>query len=138
MRHIEIGTLAWRLQESYHPYGEHDPITTEHEIIIEWRHSTARSRCRIEDFRLLPSSDIRLIVFRIMVAVSGGLSLVVPMPMTGVHSCQMKNLVSTSAFVIGFGVSLATFIPQAEDQDMLASAAAYAAVLVLFLGVGEE
>ena len=60
----------------------------------------------------------------------------VPMLVMSIHPSRTKSLVTTSIFVIVFGVATATFVRQAEYKDLIASTAAYAAVLVVFVGVG--
>ena len=139
--------LAMRLRDSHHLSGEQDPIRRQHEAITEWRQSlktSHRTKWVVLDtwnegghnfIWTLPTKELQLFGFRILVALSGGLSLVIPMLIMSIEPNLTKSLVTTSAFVIAFGVGMATFVPQSEYKDLLASTAAYAAVLVVFVGV---
>jgi hypothetical protein len=50
------------------------------------------------------------------------------------HATLITELVTTSAFVLAFAVVLARFMVDADRKDILSATAAYAAVLVVFVG----
>ncbi len=69
---------------------------------------------------------------RLLMAAVGGLFLVGPMwQMVLVNSWRYASLISTTVFVSLFGFVMAWFL--ADHKDVLASTAAYAAVLVVFV-----
>ncbi|KAK2779150.1 hypothetical protein CKAH01_11409 [Colletotrichum kahawae] len=69
---------------------------------------------------------------RIVIAAAGGAFLVGPMWIMVLNGGLYTSLISTTAFVAAFGVLMAYFLNEAKD--VLASTAAYAAVLVVFVG----
>ncbi|KAF2235907.1 hypothetical protein EV356DRAFT_89409 [Viridothelium virens] len=128
--------FAMRLREARSLLDGQDRIARQHEIITEWRQSLGKSLWDEKLRNRLPTDELHQFALRLLVATLGGLSLVVPMLVMSIHPSQTKSLVTTSAFVIFFGIGMATFVPQAEYKDLLGSTAAYAAVLVVFVGVG--
>jgi VIT1/CCC1 family predicted Fe2+/Mn2+ transporter len=73
---------------------------------------------------------------RLVMAVVGGFALVVPMLIMTLHSTKVTSLATLSVFVLAVAVSLAWFMDIAEPKDIIGATAAYAAVLVVFVGVG--
>ena len=71
---------------------------------------------------------------RLRMALFGGCSLVTPMLIMNLHSTPLTKLVTTSVFVFFVGVILAWYMKDARQKDILAVTAAYAAVLVVFVG----
>ncbi|KAH8800459.1 hypothetical protein F5884DRAFT_686198 [Xylogone sp. PMI_703] len=71
---------------------------------------------------------------RVAVAAMGGAFLLGPMWLMVLKKGLYISLISTTAFVTGFGLIMAYFLDQ--EKDVLASTAAYAAVLVVFIGTG--
>lgn len=69
---------------------------------------------------------------RLVIAAAGGAFLVGPMWIMVLHGGLYTSLISTTAFVTAFGILMAYFLNEAKD--VLASTAAYAAVLVVFVG----
>ena len=69
---------------------------------------------------------------RIVLATIGGALLIGPMWLMVLKSGLYTSLISTTGFVAGFGVLLAYYLEEAND--VLAGTAAYAAVLVVFVG----
>ncbi|KLU92820.1 hypothetical protein MAPG_11742 [Magnaporthiopsis poae ATCC 64411] len=65
----------------------------------------------------------------------GGLFLVGPMWLMVLRNSLYTSLISTTAFVTGFGLIMAYLLE--EGRDVLASTAAYAAVLVVFVGTSQ-
>ncbi|KAK7423834.1 hypothetical protein QQZ08_008878 [Neonectria magnoliae] len=73
---------------------------------------------------------------RLLLAAVGGAFLVGPMWLMALQSELYSSLISTTAFVSSFGVLMAYFLR--EGKDVLASTAAYAAVLVVFVGSSNQ
>jgi hypothetical protein len=71
---------------------------------------------------------------RLGMALFGGLSLIVPMIIMTLNSSTEKSLITSSLFVLAFAVVMAA-TTAARDAEMIAGTAAYAAVLVVFVGV---
>ncbi|KAH8904101.1 hypothetical protein BR93DRAFT_884082 [Coniochaeta sp. PMI_546] len=69
---------------------------------------------------------------RILLAAVGGAFLIGPMWLMVLQSGRYTTLITTTAFVAGFGTLMAYFLE--EGKDVLGSTAAYAAVLVVFVG----
>ena len=71
---------------------------------------------------------------RFVVAIFGGLSVIAPMLVMAIHPSQVKTLATASVAVIVFALILA-WKSSARVETLLATTAAYAAVLVVFVGV---
>lgn len=69
---------------------------------------------------------------RVLLAAVGGAFLVGPMWLMVLQSGLYTTLITTTVSVAGFGVLMAYFLE--EGKDVLGSTAAYAAVLVVFVG----
>ncbi|UNI23069.1 hypothetical protein JDV02_008909 [Purpureocillium takamizusanense] len=70
---------------------------------------------------------------RFIVAVTGGVFLVVPMIIMTLHPSQTKSLVTVSVAVLIFSLML-SFVVRVSNVETLVSTATYAAVLVVFVG----
>lgn len=77
-------------------------------------------------------SRLRSFQGRLMTAAVGGIFLVGPMWLMTLHNTRYTALISTSVFVFVFGVLMASSLE--KPMDVLSSTAAYAAVLVVFVG----
>jgi uncharacterized membrane protein YqjE len=66
----------------------------------------------------------------------GGLTLIVPMLIMVLDPRKLVSVVTTSVFTLAVGLILAIWMDEAESKDMIAATAAYAAVLVVFVGAG--
>jgi uncharacterized membrane protein YqjE len=77
-----------------------------------------------------------LFLSRLSMALIGGLALIAPMLIMTLHNTRLTTLLTTSLFVIGVAVGLAWKMKDAKSQDIIAATAAYAAVLVVFVGTG--
>ncbi|KAK1829810.1 hypothetical protein QBC39DRAFT_355956 [Podospora conica] len=74
---------------------------------------------------------------RLLAALGGGLALIVPMlVMVLAPPAKATALATTCCFVLAVGIALAFFMKDSQPKDVVASTAAYAAVLVVFVGVG--
>jgi hypothetical protein len=71
---------------------------------------------------------------RLQMATFGGLVLLVPMLIIVLHPTKLTALVTTVVCVLFVGVVLSFYMRKAEDKDILSATAAYAAVLVVFVG----
>jgi hypothetical protein len=71
---------------------------------------------------------------RIIAAICGGALLVAPMLIMAIHPSKTKSLATSSTFVFVFGLGLA-FFSASKASELLAATAAYAALLVVFVGV---
>lgn len=73
---------------------------------------------------------------RLGMAVLGGAMLIGPMWLMVLHNTLYTCLVSTTVFVAVFGVIMAYKLD--DGKDVLSSTAAYAAVLVVFVGLSNN
>lgn len=73
---------------------------------------------------------------RLYMALFGGLILIAPMLIMRLHTDLLTVVLTTSVFVVVVGIILASVMKDAEAKDILGAAAAYAAVLVVFVGQG--
>ena len=71
---------------------------------------------------------------RVKMALFGGIALVAPMLIMTLHPTELTTLLTTSIFVLVVAVILAWYMKEADKKDILAATAAYAAVLVVFVG----
>ncbi len=70
---------------------------------------------------------------RLWIAAFGGIFLVGPMWLMVLHHTRYTSLISTTVAVVLFGLIMAYKLE--KESDVLSSTAAYAAVLVVFVGV---
>lgn len=71
-------------------------------------------------------------VGRLSGTVFGGVSLIGPMLIMTLHSSQKTSLIVLATML--FAVAVAVFAEDTSSKDVLAATAAYAAVLVVFVG----
>lgn len=71
---------------------------------------------------------------KVAMAVTGGAFLIAPMLVMVLHPGLVTSLVTTSACVFAFGLVMAIFLK--APFDVLSATAAYAAVMVVFIGTG--
>lgn len=71
---------------------------------------------------------------RLRMALFGGVVVVAPMLIMTLHRTVLTTLLTTSLFVLAVGLVLAWFMVSAEPKDILTATAAYAAILVVFVG----
>ncbi|KAK0707808.1 hypothetical protein B0H67DRAFT_647950 [Lasiosphaeris hirsuta] len=69
---------------------------------------------------------------RISMALLGGAFLIAPMLIMVLHDTRLTALFTSSAFVVSFGVAISFYLD--KPFDVLSGTAAYAAVLVVFVG----
>jgi hypothetical protein len=67
-------------------------------------------------------------------ALFGGVSLIVPMLVMTLYPSQNTSLTTTSIATFIFAIALAIGATDTAGKDVLAATAAYAAVLVVFVG----
>jgi di/tricarboxylate transporter len=73
---------------------------------------------------------------RFLISGSAGLALIAPMLIMTLRPSKHMALVTTSVFVVAVAVLLAWVMEDAQNKDIVAATAAYAAVLVVFVGTG--
>ncbi|CZR51287.1 uncharacterized protein PAC_01162 [Phialocephala subalpina] len=73
---------------------------------------------------------------RLFMALFGGLALIIPMLIMTLHPGKVTSLTTTSVFVVAVAVALSYFMKDAQSKDIVGATAAYAAVLVVFVGTG--
>jgi hypothetical protein len=78
----------------------------------------------------------RQFLSRLAMALFGGAALIAPMLIMTLHQSKLTSLLTTSLFVVVVAVTLAWWMEDAKNQDVMAATAAYAAVLVVFVGTG--
>lgn len=71
---------------------------------------------------------------RLIMALFGGLALVAPMLVMTLHPTRLTTLLTTSICIVVVAVALAFYLGDAQPKDVMAATAAYAAVLVVFVG----
>lgn len=71
---------------------------------------------------------------RLETSLLGGFAVVVPMLIMTLHPTLLTALLTTSIFVFAVAVIIAITMKTAEPKDVLGATAAYAAVLVVFVG----
>jgi hypothetical protein len=72
---------------------------------------------------------------RLSMALFGGVALISPMLIMVLHPGLVVDLVTASVATVVFAFIIAVWLRDASGKDVLASTAAYAAVLVVFVGV---
>lgn len=72
---------------------------------------------------------------RFVIALLGGLAVVVPILIVSFNSSKTKSLVTVSLSVVLISLLIAVF-SKASHLEMITATAAYAAVLVVFVGTG--
>ncbi|PKS11708.1 hypothetical protein jhhlp_001696 [Lomentospora prolificans] len=77
-------------------------------------------------------SDLNRLIKRIAVAFVGGSFLIVPMIIMVLNQSRLVTLLTPSLFVLVFGITLAVFL--GKKLQVIVGTAAYAAVLVVFVG----
>jgi hypothetical protein len=88
-----------------------------------YRHHQDTNRQRFDRF-----------VRRLLTALFGGLALIGPMLIMRLHPTLLTQLLTASLFILVFGCVLAWFLENADETYIASASAAYAAVLVVFVG----
>jgi hypothetical protein len=99
-------------------------------IVGQYDEHIAALRRRPEKLKLTPIVT-RFAIFTI--SLMGGVSLIVPMVVLIYTRSMSIKIVALSISVLAFAAMLAVFT-RAKNQELLVATAAYAAVLVVFLG----
>ncbi|KAI1765173.1 hypothetical protein GGR53DRAFT_284152 [Hypoxylon sp. FL1150] len=102
---------------------------------LTWSHEERRQRKREYMDGKAPKEVSHFVdqAVRFVVAISGGLFLVVPMVVMTIQPSVLKSLITVSTFVLLFALILA-FAVKVSNVETLISTATYAAVLVVFVG----
>jgi len=77
---------------------------------------------------------LKAFLSRLIMAVFGAFTLLAPMLIMTLHPTKLTVLLTTTLFVLVVAGILAAVMKTAEDKDIIAATAAYAAVLVVFVG----
>ncbi|PMD18370.1 hypothetical protein NA56DRAFT_751653 [Hyaloscypha hepaticicola] len=88
--------------------------------------------------RLKAKYKKRRLLNRMAMSTFSGLTLILPMLIMVMDPRKITTLVVTSVFTLGIGLILALWMTDAENKDMIGATAAYAAVLVVFVGSGSK
>jgi hypothetical protein len=78
--------------------------------------------------------EAQIIFNRLIMALFGGIALIGPTIIMTLHSSKNTCLITTSVATFIFAVVLAIFASDSSGKDVLGATAAYAAVLVVFIG----
>ncbi|KFY98416.1 hypothetical protein V498_01483 [Pseudogymnoascus sp. VKM F-4517 (FW-2822)] len=107
----------WELPKSQGPLQDYEPIcgTRSGNITTTWYHGFKE---------------------RVLLAAVGGAFLIGPMWLAVLQGGKYTGLITTTSFVASFGILMAYFLN--EGKDVLGSTAAYAAVLVVFVGTSTQ
>ena len=73
---------------------------------------------------------------RLAMALFGRVALIAPMLIMTLHNTRVTTLLTTSLFMVAVAIVLAWWMEDARNQYIVAVTAAYAAVLVVFVGTG--
>jgi hypothetical protein len=92
----------------------------------------------LEDEKLRRKRKSEAFSRRLFMAAFGGAALIAPMLIMSLHPTKVTNLVTTPAFVVVVAVLLAYVMTEATPQDIIGATAAYAAVLVVFVGTSVQ
>jgi uncharacterized membrane protein len=71
---------------------------------------------------------------RLTMALFGGAALVAPMLIMTLHQSKLTSLLTTSLFLVAVALALSRWMEDATGKDIMGATAAYAAVLVVFVG----
>lgn len=76
----------------------------------------------------------RALLSRALAALVGGLAVVVPMLIMVLHPTKATAIWTSSCFVVVVALCLAFLMTDSQPKDVVACTAAYAAVLIVFVG----
>ncbi len=68
-----------------------------------------------------------------MFAIVGGLAIIVPILILVIHTVELKTILVVCASICLFALGVASF-SSAAPENLLAATAAYAGVLIVFIG----
>jgi hypothetical protein len=123
-------------------HADRDPA--QQQLLTSVRSHLANSEHQlVKDFRFLGKGNIRTLEWvkafipRLKMAVFGGLIFLIPMMIMVLHPTKLTALLTTIICVLSVAVSL-SFRSYARPIDILSATAAYAAVLVVFVGTSTK
>lgn len=93
------------------------------------------ARRREEQDEAVKKKSVRY-ALNLKMALFGGFALIIPMLVMTLHKTEVTTFVTTEVFVLIVAVILAAAMDTAEPKDVVGATAAYAAVLVVFVGAG--
>ena len=117
-------------------------IMTDANLIKEYP-SQSKPRLHVSDYigeggrmdqQLMRQRKLEAFLKRVKMALFGGVVVVAPMLIMTLHHTLLTTLLTTSLFVLAVGLVLAWSMEDGEPKDILKATAAYAAILVVFVG----
>jgi len=109
-------------------------LTAEDREQQEWHAQFGRMGLQPVPTRMVPAGGpIFDAIARFLVALIGGALLMAPIIAMSFVDSQNMRLVIASIFVVGFSIIL-SFVTSASNQEIIGGSAAYAAVIVVFVG----
>jgi hypothetical protein len=109
-------------------------LTVEDREHQRWNTELGRRYRHLELTRtILVGGPIFDAIARFLVALMGGALLMAPIIAMSFVNSQNTRLVVASVFVVGFSIIL-SFVTSASNQEIIGGSAAYAAVIVVFVG----
>jgi len=130
------------LRQSYNP--THGKLTAFHEATLPGEFirlvKKKEGKCKWDNGYIRLDSrnpEWEGFVARAAAAILGGAALIVPMVIMAVHRAPNKNLITTAVAVVIVSLG-ATLLSHASWRDLIGMMAAYAAVLVVFVGVNKD
>lgn len=88
--------------------------------------------------KLIGREKMKALKSRFVMALFGGVSLILPMLIMALRPSLVVDLITTSAATVSFAAVISFLATDASGKDVLASTAAYTAVLVVFVGASLE
>ena len=124
--------------------GKHHKLWNEEELSSSWKDVLAHyerpglpSHQHLAITKTFKAQDNRSkFLSRLTMALFGGAALIAPMLIMTLHPTQLTTLLTTSVFVFVVAGVLAWLMEDAAGKDIVGATAAYAAVLVVFVGTG--
>jgi hypothetical protein len=123
-------------------WGEHHQLWSEEQlteirqlVILANKHLPEYFHKRVLDCDVKRKKESEFLS-RLAMALFGGAALIAPMLVMTLHQSKLTSLLTISLFVVAVPVVLAWWMEDATNKDIVGAAAAYAAVLVVFVGAG--
>jgi hypothetical protein len=138
---VELNPMYWSFKgPSRSPQAPPDGLRMFLKAVLPKRlaYSKERSQSNVKNMFGKPPKEVSPFVDKLatfFIAFAGGVALIVPMVIMILNPSQAKSLITVSAAVILFAVVIA-FTFNVSYMDTVTATTAYAAVLVVFVGVG--
>ena len=130
-----MGRKMLEYDEAMSKAAEDDPELAEkklelHEYFLESVMKIGVTRVHAE----MQADESASFIRNLLMALFGGFALVVPMLIMTLHSTRLTSLLTTSVFVFTVALLLAWYMRETDPMQIVSVTAAYAAVLVVFVG----